>query len=241
MCKVTQNLFLAWLFLTAVAACQFDKSEPQLVQPEYDDWYVIKAPDERAIEAAYGDIDGTLLIATGSEIHLTKDRGKTWLTTNYNDNAGIYGFMANQDTLLVLISQFGSVLDSATSFAATPYKYSLDQGNSWKLYLDKRPSFTLKTARNRVNTTSLTEYSIDILLTTTIIPGSPEYVETVGIKTSTGYQFKLPNDHVINSLYLDSKSRLYVSCSAPVCGQRDRLAYCGSSNGILYVSKKPQR
>lgn len=228
------------LSLLALGACQQDPEEE--VQPEYADWYALRAPDDRAIEAVHGDIDGTLLITTGFKIYQTTDRGRTWRTADYQSNSGLFGFLQVQDTLLVLNTQLGSAFDSTTAFAAHPSHFSLDQGMTWKRYTDwrRRTDFEPRVARNRATSPSGTEYSIDFLLTPISPQSSSSYVETVGIKTSTGQLLSLPKEHQLKSVYFDALSRLYVTGSASVCGRGKDFSFCGEQNGVLYVSKKPQ-
>ncbi len=232
-----KHTFLFAILLLALGACQ--KEPEEIIEPEYKDWYMLKAPDGRAIQAVYGDIDGPLIITTGFEIYQTKDRGKTWRTAIYPSNLGLTGFIRQQDTLLALNAQRGTAFDSTTAHAVNPGYFSLDEGATWRPIRNAAYSQS-RVAINRVMSTSGTEYSIDYFLTPISPNSSSSYVETVGIKTATGRVLTLPQDHQINSLYLDTKSRLYVAGSAALCGRRDKFAYCGLPNGILYVSKIPQ-
>ena len=229
---------LAVLLAFSLVACQKDKDA--LPQPDSADWYVLRAPDDRAIEAVTGDIDGTLVITTRFEIYQTKDRGKTWKTGKYASNSGIFAFSQQQDTLLLLTTGWTSGLHPDTEYATGPSSFSLDDGLTWHYYRDWRPERELRVPRNHVTTTAGTEYSIDYLLTPVSPTSASSYIEYVGIKTSTGQQLTLPQDHQISSLYFDAKSRLYVTASAPLCGGKQEFKYCGTSNGTLYVSKKPQ-
>nr|GFC72443.1 hypothetical protein [Tanacetum cinerariifolium] len=61
------------------------ENEPGL--PEYADWYALRAPEGRAIEAVAGNLDSTLVISTSFAIYQTKDRGKTWLLSDYTDRS----------------------------------------------------------------------------------------------------------------------------------------------------------
>ncbi|MDF7813180.1 hypothetical protein [Hymenobacter sp. YC55] len=235
-----KRFLLPAVLLLTLNACQKDSEND--VQPENKDWYILTSPDNRAIQAVHGDIDGTLVITTNFKIYQTKDRGKTWSTANYTSNIGLFGFLEQQDTLLALNGQIGNASNTSTAYAANPSHFSLDGGTTWQLYRKwSRKTYESRVARNRVTNSVGTEYSIDYLLT----PTSPSstgsfYVETVGIKTSTGRSLSLPQEHELTSLYLDSKSRLYVTGSAPLCGRRDKFAFCGEQNGTLYVSKSSQ-
>jgi hypothetical protein len=236
-----KHLLLSALLLLSLSGCRKDDPEVE-VRSEYDDWYALRAPDARAIRAAYGDIDGTLIITTGFSIYHTTDRGKTWVTSNYQDGLGIFGFVQRQDTLLALTAQVGTALETTTAYAASPSSYSIDKGLHWQPYRNwtRLDNFEPRVARNRLKTPSGEEYSIQVRLTPTSPGSSSAYVETIGIKTSTGRQLSLPKNHQIESLYFDTKSRLYVSASAAICGTLQDFAFCGTQNGVLYVSKKSQ-
>jgi hypothetical protein len=222
-----------------LGACHKEDAEPS--QPEYADWYAVRSPEGRAIEAVSGDIDGTLVISTTFKIYQTKDKGKTWLLSNYNAASSIAGFVQRQDTLLALSATAGNAGPSTIAYAISPSHFSLDAGATWQLYRGRwQPNLEPKVALNQATSLAGTTYSIDFLLTPTSPGSSSSYVETVGIKSAAGTELLLPKDHAITSIYFDAKSRLYVTASAALCGQREKSAYCGEPNGVLYVSKKPQ-
>jgi len=231
-------LLLSGCLLLALSACQKETEEE--AEPTYADWYAIKAPDAQAIEAVTGDIDGTLVIMTRYQVYQTKDRGKTWRTSNYSSNIGLFGFAQVQDTLLLLDTQSQSS-STPSVFATNPSYFSLDEGLMWQRYRNWRyDSHQPQVARNQATAASGSSYQIDVLRTP-VSPGSASnWVETVGVVSATGRKVALPQSHQINSLYFDAKSRLYVAASAPICSQREKFAFCGEQNGVLYVSKEPQ-
>ena len=237
-------IILSASLLLALVGCKKEiEIEADPIQPAYKDWYALKSPDTRAIQAVIGDIDGTLVITTGFKIYQTKDKGKTWKTAIYTANHGLFGFLSRQDTLLALNTQVGAATsNTTTAYAASPSFFSVDEGLTWQPYRhwDRKVDFEPKVARNRVTTSAGTEYSFEILLTPTAPNSGTSYVETVGIRSSAGQTPQLPQDHAMMSLYLDSKSRLYVAAWGPLCGRRQDFAFCGDENGILYVSKVPQ-
>ncbi|MEZ0485682.1 hypothetical protein [Fibrella aquatica] len=223
-----------------LTSCRQEPAIDGLSETENPDWYILKAPEARAIEGVYGDIDGTLVITTGTRVYQTKDKGKTWLTGNYQTPIGLFGFVAHKDTLLALNtrSQTGDVPDQLYQ-ATLPSHYSIDLGATWLPYTANTSASQSMIPLNRIKASSGTEYTIDEVITTNI--GSGDYVETVGIKTSSGKRLTLPQDHQLKSLYFDRQSRLYISASAPLCGKGNAFAFCGDQNGILYVSKLPQQ
>jgi hypothetical protein len=233
-----KKISITLLLFTSLLACQPEAPEP--TQPDFEDWYALTAPEARDIKGVYGDIDATLIITTGPRIYLTKDKGKTWIKADYKESNGLFSITSRKDTLFALTTQRNSILTKA--YASGPQYFSVDQGISWQLYrCISSESCTLEIPLSQLSSASGTEYSLDVLLTP-MLPGSsaPNWVETVGVKTSTGSKISLPANHQINSLYFDQKSRLYVAASAPVCGRLDRFSFCGEMNGVLYVSKKPQ-
>ncbi|MBW3130436.1 hypothetical protein [Hymenobacter profundi] len=229
-------LLVSGVVLVSLVACQKDKEDEVQPEPTYADWYAIKSPDAYAIEAVTGDIDGTLVIVTSRQVYQTKDRGKTWRTSNYNSNIGLFGLAQAQDTLLLLDTQTHRG-DTPFILASNPSYFSLDKGLTWQRYRNWRyDSHQPQVARNQAMSLSGSSYEIDVLQT----PVAGSWVETVGVVSTTGRKLALPQSHQIKSLYFDTKSRLYVAASAPICGQREKFAFCGEENGILYVSKEPQ-
>ncbi|UOG74409.1 hypothetical protein MTX78_20100 [Hymenobacter tibetensis] len=234
-------LLLCGLALASVGACQKEDDNDALPQPEYADWYALRSPDDRDIEAVAGDIDGTLVITTRYEIYSTQDRGKTWKKGDYQTNSGLFGFYQQQDTLLTLNAGLGSALNDQIQYATSPSHFSVDKGLTWRPYRNwRRADFEPRVPRNKVTAASGTLYSIEYLLTPLAPNSSSSRIDYVGIQTSTGKHLTLPQDHQITSIAFDTKSRLYVTASAPLCGGRETFKYCNTSNGTLYVSKVPQ-
>lgn len=235
-------LLLSGLLVLALASCRKDQEN---AQPEYADWYTLRAPDSRAIEAVCGDIDDTLVITTRYAVYQTTNRGKTWQTGDYKESVGLFGFLNRADTLFAMSAKTGTAFDTTAAYVAygvSPAVFSLNKGLHWQPY--RSVASTLLAGPivplNRLVAASGTEYSIAYRL----IPIGPQstagYIETLGIKTSAGRRLTLPKRHDITSIYFDKKSRLYVTASAELCGSSTKLVFCGEQNGVLYVSKKPQ-
>jgi hypothetical protein len=238
----TKSILLFGIGVLSLNACRKEDTEVEPSLLEYADWYAVRSPEGRPIEAVYGDLDSTLVISALFKIYQTKDRGKTWLASNYNAARGVEGFLMRNDTLLALTASATGVGAVPTVvYATSPSDYSVDKGATWKPYRDwTRKAFEPRVALDVATSPSGIEYSIDELRTP-IRPGSTSYyVETIGVKSITGKKLTLPHDHVITSICFDAKSRLYVTASAALCGRRENFAYCDKPNGILYVSKKPQ-
>ena len=236
-----KHIVLAGLstLLLGLSACHKEEVEPS--PPDYADWYVVRSPEGRAIEAVAGDIDGTLVISTTFKLYQSKDRGKTWRLSNYNDASSIEGFVQLRDTLLAMSATAGSATPSSIAYAISPSHYSLDAGATWQRYRWRwQPNLDPKVALNQAVSPAGTTYNIDFLLTPTNPGSSSSYIETVGIKSATGTRLTLPQNHDMTSIRFDAKSRLYITASAALCGTREKFAYCGEPNGLLYVSKKPQ-
>ncbi|SDX81198.1 hypothetical protein [Hymenobacter psychrophilus] len=234
-----QLLFAALLSLS-LAACQKDKQEPQpdFLPAETKDWLILRAPDNNAVEAVAGDIDGTLTIATRNKIYLTKDRGKTWLAGDYEGNFFVFGLLQQQDTLIAMSQTMG--YQPSAQYAIDAVQFSLDQGLHWRKYVDKRGYRNeLQLSRNRFTTATGTEYRIEYSQTPVSSSSTAYYVESIGIETSAGQHITLPGQHRLNSIYFDAKSRLYIASSAPLCGMGNDFKFCGGEKGTLYVSKQP--
>jgi hypothetical protein len=235
----TKFTLLVGLGVLALGACRKDNAEPS--QPEYADWYALRAPEGRAIQAVAGNIDSTLVISTRFAIYQTKDRGKTWLLSNYKDRIGVEGLLQRGDTLLALTASSGVATPTSISYAISPDYFSLDQGATWQKYVWLGPySRQPKTILNRVTSPAGIGYEMEFRLTPTQPGSTSNYVETIGIKNTLGTRLTLPHDHTFTSIYFDKQSRLYITASAALCGTLKKFAFCGDQNGVLYVSKKPQ-
>lgn len=235
-----KRLFFVGILFITLFGCERDEKEK--VIPENKDWYALKVPEAEQVQAVYGDIDGTLVVATLFKIYLTNDRGKTWRKSNYAPNNdyklahGLFGFASVNDTLMVLD---GKIIRQSTPivYAIDPFYFSVDGGEDWQYFTKLR---RVNVPINVLETASGTVYTINEVLTPMKNSTTDFYVETVGIKVSDGRELTLPQRHQIKSIYFDKKQRLYVSASAPICGTLERFEFCGDQNGMIYVSKQPQ-
>ncbi|MFD1873612.1 hypothetical protein [Hymenobacter bucti] len=237
--SATKSILLFGMGVLSLGACRKDQAEPS--QPDYADWYALRAPEGRAIQAVAGNIDSTLVISTRFAIYQTKDRGRTWLTSDYKDRLGVEGFLQRADTLLAMTATTGAATPTSIAYAISPTYFSLNQGATWQKYTWRgRYNQEPKTALNRTASPAGIGYEMEFRLTPTQPGSSTNYVETIGVKNAVGARLLLPLDHTITSITFDKQSRLYVTASAALCGKRENFAFCGEQNGVLYVSKKPQ-
>lgn len=198
------------------------------------DWYILRAPENREIQAVYGDIDGTLLITDRRYIYYTHDKGKTWTQADYVNNIGLAGFAARNDTLFVLNTQTMSSADPGNRYAIRPYYFSLNGGVHWQPLPSTLTGDETKVALNYAYSGNGARFSIDRVYHPN---GS---VEDVGVKSENGRKIGLPQLHVLNVVHFDAKSRLYVAGSAPLCEKGGYIQLCNEKDatGILYISKK---
>jgi hypothetical protein len=229
------------LLLLCFTACKNrrDEAKPRTMPPrETADWIILTSPEPADIWGVYGNIDSTLLITTGFSIFRTRDGGKSWEKSNYKEGLGIFGFAMNQDTLLALAGRSsGSV--NRSPYATTPQFMSVDGGKTWTRNTsffwnhDRVAPLDLLTAPNGVR------YQIDEVLTPICPNCTNNYVETPGFRASDGRRVALPQMHQLQSLYFDSRQRLYLSGSAATCGGIKNFHFCDGAYGVVYVSKKP--
>lgn len=223
--------FLASLLL--LFACE--KEEKNTPQPEDPNWYVLRAPDNREIKAVHGNIDDTLVITTGFKIYVTTDQGKTWQTGSYNAGIGLFAFIKSEDTLFAMEGQRGSFTTRDNAFGIQPYWCSLDNGLTWSRARGSMAKDGWQVPINYAYSGNGIKFGIDMIQT-------PEgYLRTIGIKSESGTRLTLPGNHQLISIYFDHTSRLYVTGSAPLCGQGNTFEYCDDKtrNGTLFVSRKP--
>lgn len=230
------------LLLLCFTACKNrrDEAKPRTMPPrETADWIILTSPEPGDIRGVYGNIDSTLLITTGFSIFRTRDKGKSWEKSDYKGGIGIFALASLQDTLLAFSARTtGS--PQVSFYAATPQFMSLDTGKTWVTSMhSSRRRWEIKVPLNRLSAPNGTEYQIDEVLTPTCTGCSSNYVETPGFRTSDGRRVALPEMHQLQSLYFDSRQRLYLSGSAATCGGIKNFHLCDGTYGVVYVSKKP--
>ena len=233
-----KSYLLAGILMAALFACQKDKNEiMEIHQPENPDWYILTAPHSQSIRAAYGDIDGTLIITTGLKIYQTKDKGKSWTEANAKNTIALFGFTQKQDTLLAFGTKQGTKKpnEEMKYFAADPSYFSMDEGLSWSIYKTRYNRDSLRIPLDRAYSSSGIEYQIK-----DITAGENTYVLIGVVENSRGSQLSLPKKHYLNSIYFDAKSRVYISAEPSVCETSKGYHLCGEPQGVLYVSKQPQ-
>lgn len=209
-----------------------NNTEPEAL-PESSEWYVLRAPENRDIQAAYGDMDDILLITDRFHIYYTKDKGKSWNKANYNSNIGLAGFTQRNDTLFVLNTQSSNGDDPGNRYAARPYYFSLDKGISWQELQYNAGTTEMKTPLNFAHSGNGVRFKIDQVIY------ENGMVEDKGIVSEYGSKYIFPQHHALSSVYFDKKSRLYVSGSAPLCDIADFFQPCDKqdASGTLYISK----
>ena len=230
--KQSAIIFFALIFFFSC------RKENEVPAPETDvenpDWYILRAPENREIQAVYGDIDGTLLITDRHRIYLTTNKGKTWKQTDYNSQIGLAGFTMRNDTLFVLDTETSNSNDPGNRYAIRPYYFSVNGGTSWQLLRQYPGISEMKTPINYATSANGIRFSIDRVFYTN------GRVEDVGIKADNGRKISLPQQHALSSIYFDQKSRLYVAGSSPLCEINGYMQLCDKNDirGTLYVSRK---
>jgi hypothetical protein len=228
--------FLFGLILIAMS-CRPDHKQ---IPPESENWYILKIPEayaDQSVQAVYGDVNKTLIVATLFDVFRTTDQGRNWKRVRIDGNHGIFGFATKKDTLCMLDTK-RNLANNPVVYASSPFQYSLDGGLVWQLY---RGFSRFNVPLNELKTTSGLTYRINEVFTP-VTPTSTDkfFTETTGISVSDGRLLTLPQRHQIKSIYLDANQRLYISSSAAVCGSLSDFSFCGEKNGIIYVSKKLQ-
>ncbi|WP_338870498.1 hypothetical protein WBJ53_22930 [Spirosoma sp. SC4-14] len=239
---------LCCLLIAIGLSCQ--KTQPDTIAPEYHDWYTLKAPIDEPIQAIWGEWEETLLIATTYRLFRSTDQGKSWQQVDQQQQ-GISGIVQHQDTLFVMngITTYGTN-GSFRQIMSNVAKYSVDEGQTWQVYRKYNPYFDRprlepidqKLYINPVTTKTGTIYTINReFITGSATSGT---YETPGVITDSGRVIELPQLHQLNSLYLDTQQRLYISGTDAVCGRGhsgQAFSFCNSKNGrgVVYISKNP--
>ncbi|KAA0992667.1 hypothetical protein [Dyadobacter aurulentus] len=225
--------FIVLFALLSLVACRNDKDLPLPGMLEDKDWYILRAPENRQIQAVYGDIDGTLLITDRFHIYYTRDKGTTWTQADYKNNVGLAGFGTRNDTLFVMDTETTSSAEPGNRYAIRPYFFSLDGGMRWEKLSQRGDEPEMKIALNYAYSGNGIRFSIDELVSN----GS---VTHFGIKNESGRKITLPQRHNLNNVYFDQKSRLYIAASSPICEKNGADQFCDNNDfrGTLYISKR---
>jgi hypothetical protein len=220
------------------------------VLDEYKDWYTLKAPVDDRIVGVWGDYNKTILISTMSKIFRTTDQGKNWVKV-HEQSIGMPGIVKHQDTLFTmsgLSSQGNGIVSEQILIHAD--NFSVDDGKTWQRYAGHNPALRdlpqLGSAdvRFRINPVSA-KTGISWKINQVFLDGPNATMgmfETPGIISSTGMKMDLPQLHQLNSLYLDSQKRIYITGTDAVCEtgfSGKKFGYCNSlaGRGVVYVSK----
>lgn len=226
-----KQLLLAFAALLLLFSCK--KEDSPVPQLENADWYILRSPDNRDIRAVHGNIDDRLVITTGFKIYTTANKGKTWETSDYNGNVGLVAFMVKEDTLFAMEGKRSSATAVGNSFGIQPYWFSLNKGLNWKPMRGRPGLDEWQVPINYAYSGNGIKFSIDMEQT-------PEgYLNTKGVVSESGNKISFPAHHQLINVHFDGKSRLYVSGSAPICGENENFKYCDDPNGSVYISRKP--
>jgi hypothetical protein len=227
------------LLLLAFVACQ-QAANPDTIQPEYADWYTMRSPDNRSIEAVWGDIDNTVVISTMFNLYRSVNKGRDWEAV-FSISSGMMGLTNYRDTLFVTT---GTRSDGYYSQLINPTAFSVDLGKSWSAYRRFNPVFdlsgysTVKNIYNNPVTAANGEtYRIWRQYLDDSTKSSRRFI-TPGVVTKSGRRIDVPKLHQLSTLALDSKGRLYVAGSDEVCGLDPSFRFCNGGRGVVYVSKR---
>lgn len=235
-------------FILILAALSCKKTESDTVAPDYADWHTLKAPIDEPIQAVWGELESTLVIATTFKLYRSTDQGKNWQQVDQLQG-GISGFVHHNDTLFVMT---GFINTPTAHIMAHASKFSLDAGESWQVYRKYNPLFDTRSSLGPVNPKLYIDSVRTIIGTTYTInkvyldppTAVSRRVEMPNVITDQGRIVKLPQWHKIQSLYLDPKQRLYLAATDAICERSDSgkgYTYCNSKQGrgMVYISKSP--
>jgi hypothetical protein len=242
---MTMKTLLYCTLLTLAFSCT--RSEPTVDLspaspfPDYPDWYVIQSPVDRTIEGVWGDYDKTLLISTMFQLFRSTDQGKTWQSV-HEQRLGMFSVVSYQDSLFTMSARVGE------NAVADADNFSVDDGKTWQPYTGRNPILDLNPSGtnqpfpiNPVTASNGTSYRINrvFLDGPTATTGQSE---TPGVITGNGLRIDLPQLHQLQSLYLDTKQRLYITATDAVCGGGQSgkpFSFCNSKGGrgVVYISK----
>jgi hypothetical protein len=238
------KLFKTIAVMVVLSSCA--KKEVRDVPPTFNDpnWTRIEIADGKEAHAVYGDIDGTLMVSTLTEIYQTTDKGKTWLKTKVNHQP-IYGFMSVKDTVFAL--QANSLKNKDNELLATFSQYfTLDKGFTWK----RCSQYNVSEERSQEFATIALDNQVKIKLKENLEPvnGNPNhnYILKRDIEIfEKGFSkiLTVPFDNQITNLHVDQSRRLYVSATRSIHDKKTGKSVGAEKNepAVIYISKKNVR
>ncbi|PRY27397.1 hypothetical protein CLV58_13330 [Spirosoma oryzae] len=219
-----------------VAACT--KTDRSAIMPEDPNWIRLEAPAGGQAMDVAGSVDSVLFVATLFNIYKTSDAGRSWERIR-SDHVGPQGLYLRRDTLWRLTNRGGTPTVKTVSgrFAY----YTADGGKTWKQDIN---SVELQRQINSVTAPGGTVYTVKE--NTTPIPNNigSAYVNPSDInrqaENGNSRLVAFPYKHIITSLLLDSKNRLYVAVSGTHIVETNRIYCCpDDSPSVVYVSRNP--
>lgn len=223
-------ILLSILLLTACV-----KTDTKTVVPEDPNWIRLEAPtDGEAFDVA-GNIDSAIFVGTVTKLYRTTNQGKTW-DVIWSGSSGPNAVLIRKDTLwhmrgIVTQGNFGS--PTKTVRTINPGNYSLDGGDTWKT-AQGYPEFERQI--NRVVANENTVYVVRDNATNSLVNPSDILKQTGNSQTTLPFPFK----HIINSLMLDQKNRLYVAVSGTYTPENNGIYCCPRElPSVVYVSRQP--
>lgn len=221
--------------LTVIACTKTDRSA---VVPKDPNWIRLEAPTGGEAMDVAGRIDSVLFVATTYDIYKTSDAGKSWERIR-SEHTGPQGLYLRRDTLWRLTSRGGTL--AVKTISGRFSDYTADGGKTWKKYTS---SVELRRQTNSVTAPGGTIYTVKE--NATPIPNSvgSAYVNPSDISRQTANGDRqlvaFPYKHVITSLLLDAKNRLYVAVSGTHIVETNRIYCCpDDAPSVVYVSRNP--
>lgn len=231
-----KSFFSAALVGLIVVACT--KTDRSAVLPKDPNWIRLEAPTGGQAMDVAGSIDSVLFIATTYAIYKTSDAGRSWERIR-SDHTGPQGLYLRRDTLWRLTSRGGT--PAVKTISGRFAYYTVDGGKTWK---QDTNSVELRRQINSVTAPEGTVYTVKE--NATPIPNTigSAYVNPSDIerqaKHGNSRLVAFPYKHVITSLLLDSKNRLYVAVSGTHIVETNRIYCCpDDSPSVVYVSRNP--
>ena len=224
------------LFMCVLMSACVKTDTPAPAVPEDPDWIRLEAPTGGEALDVAGNIDSTLFVATMFKLYRTIDQGKTW-DLIWSGNTGPNAVLINKDTLWHMrgiLTSVNTASKSKTVSTINPSYYSLDGGTTWQ----SRISYA--DFGRQINSVKASD---GILYTIKENIGSDSYINpSTIVKQISGAQeiIRFPFKHIINSLLLDSKNRLYVAVSGTQIPETDHIYCCPRDlPSVIYVSRQP--
>ncbi|WP_162055340.1 WD40/YVTN/BNR-like repeat-containing protein [Pontibacter pamirensis] len=206
--KRLTKLYALLILLLVLQSCKSDDVPPQV------QWEKMEFEDQGSIYSIHGSLGESMLLGTSRAILKLTDNGRSIREVLPVD---------------IQISEFMQYGDTLYAISVWKNYYSLDEGETWQ---EKNRGFTPSYTNEFKDSRNVFYNHVSI-----VTQGHIRTPSMIMKSHDSGANWEniFPYKHIVNSMHLDNKDRLYLGANAEEWGSG---AIPGSRKAILYYTKK---